>query len=240
MSPIGKLVIARELALFEHSDDEKWFVEDDHWYGHLWNRMREGTGNNPQAILNNHLRIITFNYDRSLEFALYRAIRNTYGIDEAVAQQVLDNLWIRHVYGALGPLHYRGLDGGGRPYGPIENVRELQLAADGIQTIPEARNNQARRSELQNWFEWAQDVAYMGFSFDADNIERLGVTEVLEARRERAAIGAGELPNIMACTYKMSATEIAVARKRACGAGVEWNDQPRKNLEFLRNLAILV
>ena len=96
MAEVGKLAIAYVLPAMERPEDEQWFIGEDHWYRHLWNRLREECGG-AQDILNNQLRVITFNYDRSLEYALYRAIRYTFNVDVHAGQRVLDSLKVQHV-----------------------------------------------------------------------------------------------------------------------------------------------
>lgn len=240
MSQIGKLAIAFGLGSLESNDDEHWFDRDDDWYRHLWNRLRAGANDNPHAILNNALRIITFNYDRSLEFALYRAIRYTYGIAEGPAQEILNKLAIRHVYGELGKFHHLGIDGGGRHYVPISKAHELQLAADGIRTIPEARADGALFRQLQEWFYWAEDVVYMGFSFDELNVERLAFNAVIELKYERAKERGLNIrmPRIVACTHGMTDAEVEAARLRTCPSE-KWFPIGKPNLQFLRNVDLL-
>jgi hypothetical protein len=57
-----------------------------------------------ELLANNAIRFITINYDRSLEYLLYQAIMNTYGIAGAAVLAFLPNIQILHLYEQLGQL----------------------------------------------------------------------------------------------------------------------------------------
>lgn len=71
------------------------------WYQYLWSKMIEGVENIEQ-LRKNKLTIITFNYDRSLEYYLMRAIQKMFGVPEMDAAEVFKDIKIMHVYGKLG------------------------------------------------------------------------------------------------------------------------------------------
>ncbi len=48
----------------------------DNWYRYLLNDIISGCENNPSNINNNKLKIVTFNYDMSLDFYLYEKIQS--------------------------------------------------------------------------------------------------------------------------------------------------------------------
>jgi hypothetical protein len=236
LARIGKLLIAYTIGIQEKDEDRHWFVSKDHWYRHLWNMMREEC-EDAERIPNNQLRIITFNYDRSLEYALYRAVRYTFGAADVVAQRILERLSIRHVYGQLAPFHFLGREGNGRFYRPISDAQELEMASNGIHTIPEARANAGLFDELRDWFYWADNVVFMGFSFDKINVERLGFPNVVALRIQRFGnVGGVTIPRVFACTYKMKEAEVIAARLRTCGADLQWTPIDASNLDFLRSI----
>jgi len=116
-SHIGKICILCCLSKFE---DEKGLkpvlkgglkrsVEDEfiypnlEWYRYLWHSLTDGVDGDIQKFKKNKLQIITFNYDRSLEEFLIRAIQAKFGLPEWEAFDLLkEAVSINHVYGDLG------------------------------------------------------------------------------------------------------------------------------------------
>src|SRR6266498_4216063 len=77
--------------LFDRSNNE-------HWYEYLFDKM----GSSFDEICRNKLSIITFNYDRSLDYFLLNAIKSSFKRDENDCLSVLNNIPIVHVHGQLG------------------------------------------------------------------------------------------------------------------------------------------
>ena len=228
LSDLGKLAIACEICPREGADAFHAGL-NGHWYAHLWNRMHrdiEAFRDVPHA---NHLRVITFNYDRSLEFFLYNAILNFYGCTPDDAQAVLDQLQILHVYGQVGPFHHAGLQGGMR-YGPHPHPELYVRAAAGINIIADARAESPNFAESRRWLEEAEFICFVGFGFDQLNLERLDVASVMGVRPSR--------PYICASTLGMTAAEIGQA-KRMIVPNFEWSTQSMSSLDFLRNEHVL-
>ena len=73
-SGIGKLAIAQALIGTESRDVYSCNGEED-WYGYICNSLHAST---PDEFYENKLSIITFNYDRSLEQYLFKALENFY------------------------------------------------------------------------------------------------------------------------------------------------------------------
>jgi hypothetical protein len=72
---IGKTAIALGLIPYEHED--RIFdaaTETGAWYSYLFDALRTS----PDRFRGNHLSIVTFNYDRSIEYFLFNALKFTY------------------------------------------------------------------------------------------------------------------------------------------------------------------
>jgi len=95
-------------------------IPKQNWYQQLWHHISSGCDNLEQLKNSlSNLRIITFNYDRSLEHFLYCCALNMYrmffwdsfGFEKTDADQFdiffKENLTIDHVYGQLGQLKWQ-------------------------------------------------------------------------------------------------------------------------------------
>ena len=119
---LGKLCIIFCLSKYEDDNSwlyapwnspEKFFVSfpEFGWYRYLWNKMIEGCeGRGTEGMENlkaNKISILTFNYDRSLEHYLMRAITSFFNVSIEEAAGVFDSIKIKHVYGALGEFDWQ-------------------------------------------------------------------------------------------------------------------------------------
>ena len=180
---VGTRAIACGLLPYERSDthplqeSESLERRGDRptWYDYLWDELRQDIEN----FTDNKLTIVTFNYDRSLEQYLGRALQVT-GVKDISKR--MSSLGFIHVYGTLGGRPY--IDKGARGYGDIEESALIIDAARGIKIID--RNDDP---ELLSQFELAKKalsnakrVVMLGFGYDATNVERLGLRESVQGR----------------------------------------------------------
>jgi len=183
---VGKLAIAYVLAGRETPDlihrtkaPEDW----DDWYALLWSVLREGASK-PSDISRNLVKFITFNYDRSLEYFLHHAVKETFGISDEQAESAWQELGILHIYGQIGRYsHKEGSDT--RWYSPQLSARDLKIAAEGIQIIPDARDDSETFVTARGWLRWAKRICFLGFGFDSLNIQRLSFRHAAISKPER-------------------------------------------------------
>jgi hypothetical protein len=67
------------------------------WYQYLWSKLSASW----EHFEHNNLRVISFNYDRSLEEYLTGAMMHTFGKERPDCEAKLLNLSIEHVYGSV-------------------------------------------------------------------------------------------------------------------------------------------
>ena len=187
---VGKLVIAAILINKENPDKLDHVDDAEHWYAYMWNLMIPDI-NNVSELRNNQIRFITFNYDRSLEYFLHLAIKNTFGVNDAEAYMALSNIEIVHVYGSLGHFHYLS-EAETRQYLNDLNPQSLRTAANGIEIIPEARHASKAFQRARDLCAEADNIGFLGFGFDALNIERLGLVDVLQWRDDNGEVQTGQ------------------------------------------------
>ena len=166
---IGKQCIAAIILNHEAKSKPDRIDYEDGWYQYLWNKISTSSWEELNFL---NLRVVTFNYDRSLEQWLLSAIQHSYGktLDEAVEK--LRSLQVVHVYGCLGsalPGSSEYLQYG---YGP----KGTPFVADSIQVIPEGRDNSPSLDTAKLHLLWADKIAFLGFGFDETNMMRLDAT----------------------------------------------------------------
>lgn len=199
---LGKLIISFQLCRYEHRSLLYKSKNDDDWYSALWNALVDEI-TLPQHLINNQLRIISFNYDRSLEYFLHQAAVHTFGIDGETANSILEGMDILHPYGVLGKLEPLANEGG-RPYSNDLTQSILKVAASGIQIIPEARDDAPAFDKARDWFAWAEQICFLGFGFDPLNVKRLGLASVLSDIEKLHVTK----PRVIASTYGRTPAEV--------------------------------
>ncbi len=232
---LGKLAIAAVLC--DREDPETVVRSDpkEDWYSALWNAMATSDIGKVADITRNQMRFVTFNYDRSLEYALYLAINNTFlGASSAQAFAAVGELAILHVYGSLGEFCIEPREGG-RQYVQSADTRGIRTAADAIRIIPEARKDDKAFDKAREWFNWAERICFLGFSFDPLNVERLGLNEVVDAKAQR-----GDVFRIYASVYDLTQAEVGAASHATCGGRNFIPGHPSwKALQTLREKGLL-
>lgn len=175
---VGKNAIATCLISCE-KQEFLFRPNEDHWYQYLWGRMACSHVND---FSKNKLSIVTFNYDRSLEFYLLSALQNSFGIGEDEAAVQLKNIPIVHVYGKLGELpQFAEMGKKGRPYdSDINDHKRLAIAANGIRVIDESRNDDVVFDDAIECLKGAERICFLGFGFDETNVRRLKLEQIRE------------------------------------------------------------
>jgi hypothetical protein len=161
--PVGKVAIAEALIKFENPDN--LFVPRQTWYQHLFKH----TNSRFEEFGNNALRIITFNYDRSLEEYLYQALLNKYGKTEAETASALRKIPIVHVHGSLGNLPWQ--EPAGRRYAVTGDIGQIRSAADSIKIVHEEPGPEFQQAKelLRN----IDKIVILGFGYHPNNLDRL-------------------------------------------------------------------
>lgn len=220
---IGKLAIAASLISKSTKKTKEYDLEDN-WYLELWNLLISGI-NSHNELKNNKLRIITFNYDYSLESFIHSSIVHTFGVSDTDAFSVLKNIPILHVYGSI-----RSLDSSNTLTDePVFNAESLKYGAKNIKVIPESRDDDEVFVNARTWFDWAKNIFFLGFGFDELNINRLDLKTVLDYKTRNDMAH----PRVFASVFGMTNNEIELARARL-GVIRNWNALPHKNIIALR------
>lgn len=182
----GRRAIANVLTKKEGREElfdgwiDKWLDpenKDKHWYQLLFSKL-----NAPfEDFEKNDLTIITFNYDRSLEYFLWESMKAKYSEqDEKPALEKLRKISVIHVYGKLGGLPVYDAGGLSVPYGfprssKPETTAYLDFASRSIYTFHQAKEMSDFEAKAQAALRRAARIYFLGFGYDKINMERLFV-----------------------------------------------------------------
>jgi hypothetical protein len=169
---IGKLVTA--YALIEREVLEELFTFRESWLRELYNRLNSTFS----AFGAHQLSFVTFNYDRSVENFLFRAISRSYNAPEPDVKVLMNKIPVIHLHGRLGFLPWQ--DGGeSRPYNHQVTKESLRIAADNIKIIHEDITDvqDADFARAKKLLSEADQIILMGFGYNSTNVERLGIRD---------------------------------------------------------------
>lgn len=149
------------------------------WYFPFIRMLTMGTlSNDPRALFEN-VKFVVFNYDRCLELVLLHTLQGYYGLNDAEAAAVLEQIDIIHPYGSIGPLT-------GRDFIPF-GVSEINLGevAQGIRTFTESVDTgtlERARGAVRD----ADVIVFLGFGFLPQNMDLLSPGDERKASRVHA------------------------------------------------------
>lgn len=191
---IGKHAIAAALFPNENYNNLLGMIGGEYWYDYLYHRLISGS--NIDDFSQNQLNVITFNYDRSLEIFLHRALIGFYGRSEEETRKLLSNIHILHVYGSLGPLPWQTNDAKAiiNYNGKISEKRIVECAKN-IKTIHEASEDTGDITLARELLKNARRIYFLGFGYHQENLDILRIQDLDHNR------------DIMGTVYKLPNTE---------------------------------
>lgn len=185
---IGKLAIAASLLRYENIDSLFVDSEEGNWYRYLYSLLNSSF----EEFDKNQISIITFNYDRSLEFFLFLALINSYGKSEPEVASKLNNIKIIHIHGQLGELPWVN-SAQGIPYSVNSSydTDELVKRAKNIKIIHDKDvDSDPQLKEAHEEIKSSEKVLFLGFGYDPINMTRLGFNKTSSiANLESTVIG---------------------------------------------------
>jgi hypothetical protein len=165
------------------------------WYHYLFDHMLTGG-----EFEQNQLSVVTFNFDRSFERAMYRAVRANYGGSNEDITKRCDSLPVVHLHGLLGePDWWHMCAASARPF-------------DGKNVTPDAVRGCAEQIKLyvdgsfegdvtraQALLRHAQRICFLGFSYHPSNVAKLGIRPLLAPEDPTKSP-----PSVEGTAYRMS------------------------------------
>jgi len=173
---VGKVAMA--LALDGKESEEKLFPPyhpKDHWYESLWQSLNCTSW---AALKKKKVRIISFNYDRTLECYLCGVIANNFRVSRSLAAGWLSEEFIVHPHGTLGEyraerLHWFSFD---RP----DEYTRIKGALDSIVVISEVNPRTRAFATARKLLKNSNNYVFLGFGYHSQNMKRLGFPEICQ------------------------------------------------------------
>lgn len=170
----GKMSIFLSILNYERTSilNRKIFGIDNDWYSWLYRQMRPEK--NIDEFQENKVAIITFNYDRSLEYAFFTYLLNSFAFarKESIIEQ-LRSIPIIHTYGKLGDFYPDSSSY--FSFGGDLQKSEIFKLAKNIKTIYERAT--LDNNEIEQILLKADRIFILGFGFAPENVGYLGLAE---------------------------------------------------------------
>ncbi|MCO6186256.1 hypothetical protein [Rhizobium sp. L1K21] len=160
----------------------RWGTLQQTWYDGLFKTLSEGLGKNNISNFFNNVTFITFNYDRSLEFFLYHAIQNYYGLDSAAAADIVNSATFIHPYGTVGSLPWQNSPHIKNEYGWL-NAVHLDGASRLIRTFSEQIDDQDSLAQIRDKIKSSRQLVFLGMAFHDANLDILEPRDHTDIRR---------------------------------------------------------
>jgi hypothetical protein len=151
------------------------------WYGELWDAFDLRSLDTFRAT---PLTIVTYNYDRTLEYRLHRSLQERFGGSDEDCAKALDCIGPIHVHGQLGLLPGFSSDPGkvvefGGSSGEIQDS-DVVRAAEAIQIVHEANPLGETFARAQSAIAAAEKVVFLGFGYARQNVARLRLKNCMQ------------------------------------------------------------
>ncbi|WP_296203141.1 SIR2 family protein [uncultured Hyphomicrobium sp.] len=158
----------------------------DTWYLELAHAVFEGVDASNASSAFAPFTVVSFNYDRCLEWFLFNALQGLYSLDKQDAAAALSNLRVLHPYGDVGETSWLGR--AGNVFGE-ENSGSISRAHGRILTFTEKAVAPEVIDRVRDAISQASTVVFLGFSFHPQNMELLAPEGTIVKKQTRRVFG---------------------------------------------------
>jgi len=151
---------------------------NDSWFVKLLKMASRAVPKEQVDNLFSNVAFVNFNYDRCLEFFLWRGLQQLYGIDARHATEVVSRLRIFHPYGSVGPLKVDSTESG-IEFGATDV--DWFEAATRIKTYSEKVDEGEDLASIREEIAKARLIIFLGIHFHEQNIELITPTTKMTA-----------------------------------------------------------
>lgn len=184
---IGKAYMARNLLQRELNDRQRRMDLGGAWYRTLWGAFDRRS---LDAFRRTPLKIVTYNYDRSLEYALVGALQVQFGASDEDCANALDCIGPLHLHGQLGYLsgfpvpHDSIVHYGSSPDEAAPTDSDCLNAARQIRIVHEPNPQEEAFVRARGALASAERIIFLGFGYAPQNVERLQLTTCVNRHAE--------------------------------------------------------
>jgi hypothetical protein len=155
------------------SNFERLHQLDGSWLLEFVRILHDGLQKTDITNLLNRLKIISFNYDRSIEQVLYYTLQHSYGVEAQDAADALSEMQIIHPYGYLGKLAWQDAHLGISFGGEEMNPGSIPGVAERIKTFYEQLQDEEDLNTIKATVMEAERIVFLGFGFHPQNVNIL-------------------------------------------------------------------
>lgn len=183
---VAKAAIADVLLRAEADSSLSTAAEDVDWYRYLFNKFLLVRNRDHYLEQARNLSIVTFNFDRSFEHALFQSLIANFGLNGHDARALSQELNVLHVHGLLGTLDslQPGDEQHSNMYGPGEThlAAATEIARHQIKIVDEEISPTVVAAATRALNE-ARSVYFLGFGFDERNLLKVELPRCLTGSR---------------------------------------------------------
>jgi SIR2-like domain len=175
---VGKLSIADVLLRAENQRTLSAAPQSVDWYRYLLNNVLVLRSRDHYRAQAQRLTIITFNFDRSFERALFLSLRDAFGMTDEEARNRALEIEVHHIHGQLGePSWLKPESDDATRFGHhAGNVGPAMVkAARSIKIVSEDVKSRAVLEHATGALGRARHVYFLGFGFDLRNLSKLQI-----------------------------------------------------------------
>lgn len=191
---VGKLGIARCILEAERGsriyldhrkvDKLRFDSLSDIWFSAFFQLATETVPKAEATRAFANVSFITFNYDRCIEHFLVQALKNYYGLDDAAAQLLVQQVPIIHPYGRVGCLPWQEgttrIAFGGHNHDCGDKL--LAVSAQ-LKTFTERIEDEAALQAMRRCVQEAETIVFLGFAYHPMNLALIAPDEPSSAQR---------------------------------------------------------
>jgi len=155
-----------------YQQEINWEEFQNTWIHNFFQTLTEGVKKSELHSIFSNIQFIIFNYDRSLEYFLTRAIENYYQIERVDAEHVMKSATFIHPYGMIGALEWQDNELPKRSFGE-EYKNDLYDISQSILTFSEQIEDEASLNNIRSAVLSATKLIFLGFAFHDSNIDLL-------------------------------------------------------------------
>ena len=188
---IAKCILDAEASSYMHIDHSNMYNKIDFsqlaptWFNEFFRLIVENCGHEELPERMDRLAVISFNYDRCIEYYLQASLQNYYGISHEHATKIMSHLEIYHPYGVVGFLPWMNRTPS-IEYGEAPSAKQLLELSLNLKTFTEGTDEKSSSIlAIRNLIQTTKRVMFLGFAFHPLNLALLyGTLDEPHIRRD--------------------------------------------------------